>query len=93
MSSDMKYKEIVKYDKEHDVSLDFNADGAADVKDLLDYWLFTEYLSYGSYLKDTEYKNEIAEKYGVDLCIKLTASIIGIVGNKHTYPYYLTHLV
>ena len=67
MSSDMKYKEIVKYDKEHDVSLDFNADGAADVKDLLDYWLFTEYLSYGSYLKDTEYKNEIAEKYGVDL--------------------------
>ena len=36
-SSDMKYKEIVKYDKAHDVSLDFNADGATDVKDLLDY--------------------------------------------------------
>ena len=33
------------------------------------------------------------EKYGVDLCIKLTASNIGIIGNKHTYPYYLTHLV
>ena len=73
--SDMKYKEIVKYDKAHDVNLDFNADGAADVKDLLDYWLFTEYLSYGSYLNDTEYKDEIKEKNGVDLSAPVCSKV------------------
>ena len=61
-----KYNEIVRYDKEHDVDLDFNADGSADVKDILDYWLFTKYMSYGSFLMDEDYKNELEEKYNVE---------------------------
>lgn len=63
----LKYDFAVKYDRENNVSLDFNADGVVDYKDCLDYWVFDNYLyGYGVWRLDEEYADELAEKYGVD---------------------------
>ncbi|WP_303805906.1 hypothetical protein [Ruminococcus flavefaciens] len=63
----LKYDYAVKYDRENNVSLDFNEDGVVDYKDCLDYWMFDNYLvGYVLWNLDFDIRDEFAEKYGVD---------------------------
>ncbi|WP_295093631.1 hypothetical protein [Ruminococcus sp.] len=63
----MKYDFTVKYDQEHNVDLDFNADGVVDVKDCLDYWMFNEYMAgYSCWYLNDEYADELRENFGVE---------------------------
>lgn len=63
----LKYDYAVKYDKENNISLDFNEDGVVDYKDCLDYWVFDSYLSgYVVWFLKDDLRDEFREKYGVD---------------------------
>ncbi|WP_303834023.1 hypothetical protein [Ruminococcus flavefaciens] len=63
----LKYDYAVKYDRENNISLDFNEDGVVDYKDCLDYWVFDNYLvGYVVWNLDFDIRDEFAEKYGVD---------------------------
>lgn len=60
------YNYNVKYDRENNISLDFNEDGVVDVKDCLDYWVFDYYLSsYVCWFLKDDYAEELKENYDV----------------------------